>query len=121
MNNFEQVSSDDHQMSLTRGWWVCPGGGYALPCDLSSDACDVTLPHPEQNNRQTMPVKNINFPQLPSTAVAGSKNIARDDWANSLIGNTWILYSRVSGRVSRLSFAHRPLHISRSAVVNRCQ
>ena len=39
VNKFEQVSSDDHQMSLAgnayvqgvdmcRGEWVCPGGGY---------------------------------------------------------------------------------------------
>ena len=26
VNKFEQVSSDDHQMSLTGDGWVCPGG-----------------------------------------------------------------------------------------------
>ena len=62
VHKFEQVSSDDHQMSVAgvgmakgRGW-VCPEGGgvgvevgmsregYPLPCDLSHDAYDVTYP-----------------------------------------------------------------------------
>ena len=58
MKKLQQVSSDDHQMSLV-GWvsWVVrypEGGGWdisgpmsrgvTLPCDLSHDACDVTYP-----------------------------------------------------------------------------
>ena len=55
VNKFEQVSSDDHQMSVAgrdpqigclglggRGPQVwCPGEEGTLPCDLSNDACDV--------------------------------------------------------------------------------
>ena len=60
VNKFEQVSSDDHQMSLARevgyiqreggvcleaGGRVCPGE-VPLPWDLSHGACDVTYPLP---------------------------------------------------------------------------
>ena len=50
VNKFEQISSNDHQMSLAGvgmpGWReVCPGGGYvqrySQPCDLFHDAYDV--------------------------------------------------------------------------------
>ena len=48
VNKFEQVSNDDHQMSLaevrmSREGWVCPEGvPVPVPCALSHDACDVT-------------------------------------------------------------------------------
>ena len=67
VNKFEQVSSDDHQMSLAggnglEGWWVCPGVGvgYPLPCDLSHDVCDVIFPV----SGQTHAYENITFSQL---------------------------------------------------------
>ena len=59
VNKFEQVSSDDHQMSVVRvgRGWVCPaeggwgrgggeGEGRTPPCGLSHDACDVTYVPP---------------------------------------------------------------------------
>ena len=50
VNKCEQVSSDDHQMSLARVC-VCQGG-CLLPCDLSHDACNVTyLPPQRQTDR----------------------------------------------------------------------
>ena len=56
VNKFEQVSSDDHQMSVAEGRGYpgsYVGGGYPgsdvqiggfLPCDLSHDARDVAYP-----------------------------------------------------------------------------
>ena len=54
VNKFEQVSSDDHQMSVAGrdpqigclGWGegspsLMSGGRGYLPCDLSTDVCDV--------------------------------------------------------------------------------
>ena len=46
-------------MSMGGGGYVqgvCPG--VPLPCDLSHDVCDVTYPHPGQNDGQ-MPVKTL--------------------------------------------------------------
>ena len=46
VNNFEQVSSDDHQMSVAgREYPRSLVRGCTIPCDLSHDACDVTY-HP---------------------------------------------------------------------------
>ena len=49
VNKLEQVSSDDHQMPLARGYgWVCPGD--PLPCPMMH----VMLPTPSgQNDGQT--------------------------------------------------------------------
>ena len=46
MNKFEQVSSDDHQMSVAGGVSQVPGPEQwgTLPCDLFHDACDVPIP-----------------------------------------------------------------------------
>ena len=45
VNKFEQVSSDDHQMSVVGDGvprsHVEEGGEVTLPCELSSDAFDV--------------------------------------------------------------------------------
>ena len=53
MNKFEQVSSDDHQMSLAEGvlYLTFPRG--TLPRDLSHDAFDIPL------DGQTDPCGNI--------------------------------------------------------------
>ena len=61
MNKFEQVSSDDHQMSVAGGRYtgLMSGGGGTLPCDLSHDAFDHTYPR-----EQTDACENITFPQL---------------------------------------------------------
>ena len=77
MSKFEEVCSDQHQMSLARGFpgltsrgyptWPFLGGGMlldlfwgwsTLPCDLSHDAFDDTYPNPHPVNRQ-MPVKAL--------------------------------------------------------------
>ena len=44
VTKFQQVSSDDHQMSVVGGGYTGPvlGGGGTLPCNLSNDAFDVT-------------------------------------------------------------------------------
>ena len=61
MNKFEQVSSDDHQMSVAGGRYTGPmsGGGGTLPCDLSHDAFDLTYPR-----EQADACENITFSQL---------------------------------------------------------
>ena len=85
VNKFEQVSSDDHLMSVAgRGvgaqvWCPVeslgvqvryPGGRGALPYDLSHETYDVPTrsasPRPPngQNDWQTDTCKNITFPQL---------------------------------------------------------
>ena len=51
MHKFEEVSSNDHQMSVAGGAIGYPmsyvqGRGVYLPCDLSHDECDVTYPPP---------------------------------------------------------------------------
>ena len=60
VNKFEQVSNNDHQMSVAGGGARSPGmmsrWWGTLPCDLSHDACDVLPPV----NRQT-PVKTLPF------------------------------------------------------------
>ena len=67
MNKSEHVSSDDHQMSVGRGYVTrsdfggirSPGLGGGLLCNLSHQACSVPLrPHPV--NKQ-MPVKTLPF------------------------------------------------------------
>ena len=75
VNKFEQVSSDDHQMSVAGrdpqigclGWGegspgLMSGGRGTLPCALSNDACDVG---------QTDACESDTFPQLRF----GKKNI----------------------------------------------
>ena len=80
VNKFEQVSSDDHQMSVAGvgplQWWApdvnsrgyprsdVQGEGGTLLCDLLHDACDVTAP-----NRMTDTCENITFLQLRWRAV----------------------------------------------------
>ena len=59
MNKFEQLSSDDHQMSVAGG-----GVGYLL-CDPSHDPCDIYLSPYEQIDA----CENITFPQLHLRAV----------------------------------------------------
>ena len=59
MNKFEQLSSDDHQMSVAGG-----GVGY-LPSDPSHDPCDIYLSPYEQIDA----CENITFPQLPLLAL----------------------------------------------------
>ena len=80
VNKFEQVSNNDHQMSVAVGarspgvmsrWWG------ALPCDLSHDACDV----PPPVNRQT-PVKT-----LPSCDFFSGGNKVAETW-NLIFLNT---------------------------------
>ena len=86
MKNFEQVSGDDHQVSLAEGGYVQMGGegvrcvqvgisrgvgGYPLTCNLSHDAYtyDVTYPTPPSPCGQTDICENITFPQLLLRAV----------------------------------------------------
>ena len=76
---FEQVSSDDHQMSVARD--KSPGlmsGGMVGPQVwylgrevhyLFHDACDVLIPPPQENDRHLW---NITFLQLRSRAVERS-------------------------------------------------
>ena len=60
VNKFEQVSHDNHQMSVARGRGLGPRsdvGGDPLS-DLSHDACDVPTPFSPPVNRQT-PMKTL--------------------------------------------------------------
>ena len=52
MNKFEQLSSDDHQMSVAGGGVLGLGRGNLLH-DLSHDACDlpIYLPPPRLNQK----------------------------------------------------------------------
>ena len=85
MKKFEQVSSDEHNLSVAGGRCRCPclmsrgrgvgaqvrspgeAGKGTIPCDLSHDAYDV--PTPYTLNRMTDACKNITFPQLHLRAV----------------------------------------------------
>ena len=77
VNKFEQVSNDDHQMSVA-GRVVCPrcdvwggevvegtqvlrvGNTGTLPCTLSHHTCDVASPAtPLVLNRMTLPSRNF--------------------------------------------------------------
>ena len=64
MNKFEQLSSDDHLMSVVAGSILGPLSGVCtLPCVLSHDACDVAFT-PSLVDRMTETRENITFPQL---------------------------------------------------------
>ena len=61
VNKFEQVSSNDCQISVV--------DDSMLPCDLFHDVCDVTYLLPP--NRMTDAGENITFRQLPWRTVSG--------------------------------------------------
>ena len=100
VNKSEQVSSDDHQMSVAGvgplQWWApdvnsrgyprsnVQGEGGTLLCDLLHDACDVTAP--QQNDRHLW--KHY----LPATSLAGGKN----SWTSCSVQQTAIYVSNTN-------------------------
>ena len=82
VNKFEQVCSDQHQISLARG------GEGALPCGLSHEAFNVTFrPTPLPVDRQTHAYENIT-----AASFAGGKNTNPRAWATETgLRTVWIL------------------------------
>ena len=76
MNKLEQVSSDDHQMSVVRECGIIyVREGDTLPWDLSHYACDFPTPY-GQNDRQ-MSVKTLPCPIFACRQYISMKSILR--------------------------------------------